>query len=60
MGVDNCSKDRTLEILSVYEDKYDDISVNKGKQNIEYIKNFERGVKLAQGEYIAFSDQDDY
>ena len=58
--VDDCSTDSTLEIIQDYVDKYENIFLYKGVKNLGYIKNFERGVKLAKGSYIAFSDQDDY
>lgn len=58
--VDDCSTDSTIVNVEPYVKKYENIFLHKGKQNLGYVKNFERGVKLAKGEYIAFCDQDDF
>jgi len=58
--VDDFSTDGTTKIVEEFEQKYTNILLYKGKSNLGYIKNFERGVKLAKGDLIAFSDQDDY
>ena len=53
---DDGSKDRTLKILSSYQD--DRITIlNSNSKNI--IKNFENALSHAKGEYIFLSDQDD-
>ena len=53
---DDGSKDRTLEILSSYQDARITILKSNSK-NI--IKNFENALKNAKGEVIFLSDQDD-
>ena len=58
---DDGSKDRTIEILNEYEKKDKRIKVlqdNKG--NLGVAKNFEELLKNSSGEYVMFSDQDDY
>ncbi len=56
---DDCSTDNTWSILQKYAEKDSRIKIFRGKQNIGYVKNFERAIKSCQGEYIALSDQDD-
>lgn len=58
--VDDCSTDSTLQILKKYEVKHSNIRIFEGETNLGYIKNFERGLQLAKGDFTAFSDQDDY
>lgn len=57
--VDDGSTDGTLETIRLYENEYDYIQViqstNRGPG---FARN--EGMKLAQGEYIAFADGDDY
>ena len=58
---DDGSKDKTIEILNEYEKKDKRIKVlqdNKG--NLGVAKNFEELLKNSSGEYVMFSDQDDY
>jgi len=58
--VDDGSTDRTAEILQSYAGRYSNIRLyfSEGK-NLGYIKNFEKGCRLATGDYISFCDQDD-
>jgi len=56
---DDCSTDSTLDILKTYEKNYSFIKVIKNKKRLGVIKNFEKGISFAQGDYIALSDQDD-
>lgn len=58
--VDDGSTDDTVAIAQRYEALYEYIVVHAFKENVGYIKNFERGIALTQGEYIALSDQDDW
>lgn len=58
--VDDASKDNTVTIALDYSQKYDHITVHTFEINVGYIKNFERGIALAKGKYIALSDQDDW
>ncbi|TDE12003.1 glycosyltransferase family 2 protein [Dyadobacter psychrotolerans] len=57
--VDDASTDQTPAILDEYVAVYSNIQVYKAEQNLGYIRNFEKGLLLCQGEYIALCDQDD-
>jgi len=57
---DDASLDTTLEILKTYANKYANIFLLQHSNNVGYIKNFERGIKKAKGNFIALSDQDDW
>jgi glycosyltransferase involved in cell wall biosynthesis len=57
--VDDCSTDNTPAILSTFADKYENVHVYFNEKNIGFVRNFEKAVKYAQGEFIAFADQDD-
>lgn len=59
IAVDDCSTDNTLKILQEYAAKYPNFSVICNEKNLGYVKNFEKGFSLANGEYIAPCDQDD-
>lgn len=56
---DDCSSDKTLDILKTYTSKDKRIKLVINKQNLGFKKNFEKLLSLTTGEYIAFSDQDD-
>ncbi|MDD2358074.1 MAG: glycosyltransferase family 2 protein [Thiovulaceae bacterium] len=55
---DDCSSDKTIEILKMYEIKYG-LKYYMNEQNLGYVKNFERAINLCNGDYIALADQDD-
>ncbi|HVX52773.1 MAG TPA: glycosyltransferase family 2 protein [Chitinophagaceae bacterium] len=57
--VDDCSTDGTPGILQSYAGRNRGISIHRNKENIGYIKNFEKAIQLATAEYIALCDQDD-
>lgn len=57
--VDDASTDETLSILNKYSALDDRIHVFPAEENIGLVANFERGLRLAKGEFIALSDQDD-
>jgi glycosyltransferase involved in cell wall biosynthesis len=57
--VDDDSTDDTHSILQEFSRKYPFIKVYRNKTNIGYIKNFERGLQMASGNFIAPCDQDD-
>jgi glycosyltransferase involved in cell wall biosynthesis len=57
--VDDASADETLAIVQAYCLKYESVKLYPGESNIGYLKNFERGILLSTGDYIAFCDQDD-
>lgn len=56
---DDKSSDATIDIINSYSNKDARIKLNINKENLGYVKNFEKGISLAKGEYIALSDQDD-
>lgn len=56
---DDCSTDGTVRILEEYAQKDSRIKVFVNKENLGFVKNFEKAIKLCSGEYIALSDQDD-
>lgn len=55
---DDCSKDRTREILKKYEED-ERVEVHYQKENQGYIKNFEYLVKQVKSPLFMLSDQDD-
>lgn len=57
--VDDASTDGTLEILNEYALRDNRITIFSAKKNLGLVANFERGLELARGKYIALSDQDD-
>jgi glycosyltransferase involved in cell wall biosynthesis len=57
--VDDCSTDGTWDILQEYAAKHSNFIVIRNEKNIGYVKNFEKGMLLAKGEFICPSDQDD-
>lgn len=58
--VDDGSHDNTVEIVNKIASSYPNIQLFNFKKNLGYIKNFERGIELSKGQYIALSDQDDW
>ena len=56
---DDCSNDGTWEILQEYASGHDDIRIFRNEQNLGFLKNYEKALGLASGEYIALSDKDD-
>lgn len=57
--VDDASTDKTLSILKEYAALDDRIHVFPAEINLGLVSNFERGLRLAGGDFIALSDQDD-
>lgn len=57
--VDDASTDKTLSILNEYAAMDDRIHIFPAEKNLGLVANFERGLKLAKGDFIALSDQDD-
>lgn len=55
---DDASADETVSILQKYT-SYPRCRVIANKENVGFIKNFERGMLQAKGAYIALCDQDD-
>ncbi|GAA4278511.1 glycosyltransferase family 2 protein [Aquimarina mytili] len=58
--VDDASTDETLDVIQKYDKMHSNIKMHAYDINVGYIKNFERGIALATGAYIALSDQDDW
>lgn len=56
---DDCSTDKTKEILSNYAKKDTRIKLHFNEKNLGFKQNFEKCISFVQGEYIAFCDQDD-
>lgn len=54
---DDCSTDRTVEIIKKMKKKNIFLSVNK--TNMGYIRNFEKAISKTSGDYIFLADQDD-
>jgi glycosyltransferase involved in cell wall biosynthesis len=59
VAVDDCSNDRSREILKDFSARYSFIRVYENQSNLGYVKNFERALRLCTGEFVALSDQDD-
>jgi glycosyltransferase involved in cell wall biosynthesis len=57
--VDDCSTDETFAILTSYALKYPQFKVYQNENNLGFTANFERAVKLCNGDLIALCDQDD-
>lgn len=57
--VDDSSSDNTYKILTEFAAKHSFIKIFQNLENIGYIKNFEKALKLCSGDFIALSDQDD-
>ncbi len=57
--VDDLSVDGTVAIIKSYCEKHSNIHLYVNDKNLGYIKNFEKGMLLANGDLIALSDQDD-
>ncbi len=60
IAVDDCSSDKTVEILKEYSQRHGNMKVFVNEYNLGFIKNFEKGCILSIGEYISLCDQDDY
>lgn len=57
--VDDCSTDKTFEILTGYAARYPQFKIYQNEANLGFTANFEKAVKLCTGELIALCDQDD-
>lgn len=58
--IDDASSDRTEDIVCRYQKDYANIFYYKNEQNMGAAASRNKGVHLADGEYIAFLDADDY
>lgn len=59
VAIDDGSTDLTFNVLTEYMLKYPNIRVVRNDMNIGLIKTLNRGLDLAQGEYIVRMDADD-
>lgn len=57
--VDDGSTDRTIEIMSEYQQKDERIKIFQNAHNLGFVQNFAKAISLCTGDYIALSDQDD-
>jgi glycosyltransferase involved in cell wall biosynthesis len=55
--VDDCSSDSTVNLIRSIPDKRIKLHINN--INVDHVKTFERAIKIAKGDYIFLSDQDD-
>lgn len=60
MVFDDCSRDRTVEIVKDYQDKDERIQITSLEKNIGQGEIRNLGIKEAQGEYILCLDADDW
>jgi glycosyltransferase involved in cell wall biosynthesis len=58
--IDDDSMDMSLEMAKALAKADTRIQVYKNSNNLGIVLNFIKGLTLAKGEYICFSDQDDY
>lgn len=58
--VDDCSTDKSKEIIKQYTEKYDNIFLEENKTNkgVSFSRN--KGIEIAKSEYIVFCDPDDW
>ena len=57
---DDCSTDRTIEILENFKNKVNfDVLILRNEVNSGYVKNFARVISEAKGDYVFMCDQDD-
>ena len=57
--VDDCSKDRTLEIAKSYENKDSRIKVYQNEKNLGDYSNRNKAASYARGKYLKYLDADD-
>ncbi len=57
---DNCSTDRTREILDDYAARDDRVRVSLNEENVGLVENFNRVFRLARGEYFRWVGADDW
>jgi glycosyltransferase involved in cell wall biosynthesis len=60
IAIDDGSSDRTVALLQEYAARDSRIRVIVNERNLGFIRNFEKGCRLATGKWIALCDQDDY
>ncbi len=60
IAIDDNSTDQSLEVLKEYARKYPNIKVYHNPENVGQSETRNRGIGVAEGNYIAFLDSDDY
>lgn len=58
--VDNCSNDRTWEIIRRYAEKDNRLSCYQNEENVGPVRNWKRGIEYARGEYVSILFSDDF
>ena len=58
--IDDGSTDNSPEIEEEYQKKYPNVKVYRNERNLGQSETRNRGIELAEGDYIAFLDSDDY
>lgn len=56
---DNCSNDKTEEVVIQFQRIYSNISYSKNDENIGFYRNLIKVLKMAQTEYVWMMDDDD-
>ncbi|MEQ1667694.1 MAG: glycosyltransferase family 2 protein [Sulfuriferula sp.] len=59
IAVDDASTDKTPSILEEYAALDSRVHVFPAEKNLGLVANFERGLRLASGEFVVLADQDD-
>ena len=57
--IDDASSDDTVTIAQAFAAAHPEVIVVQNETRLGYIKNFEKGMLLANANYVALSDQDD-
>lgn len=58
---DDCSTDKTIEILENFKNKVNfDVRILQNQTNSGYVKNFARVIPEAKGDFVFMCDQDDF
>lgn len=58
--IDDASTDNSPAIEAEYQKKYPNVKVYRNERNLGQSETRNRGIELAEGDYIAFLDSDDY
>lgn len=58
--VDDCSKDKSLDICEEYSEKYDNVYVYQQEKNMGVSMARNLGITHAKGDYVLFLDSDDF
>jgi glycosyltransferase involved in cell wall biosynthesis len=58
--IDDCSKDKTWEIIKEYEKRDERLRSYKNDQNLKISKTLNKAISLAKGKYLVRMDADDW